>query len=92
MVAAHEPSSNQTGLPLTNKVIKVLSSHGSAYKTFGENIILLLNREGDDTPWHPYTQPARLTRHRRNVATTLDIEAIILTLYYTTDIRVFLHQ
>lgn len=46
MVAAHEPASNQTGAPLTNKVIKVLSAHGSAYKTFGENIILLLNREG----------------------------------------------
>lgn len=46
MVAAHGPSSDQTGVPLTNKVIKVLSAHGSAYKTFGENIILLLNREG----------------------------------------------
>lgn len=52
MVAAHEPSNNQTGLPLTNKVIKVLSSHGSAYKTFGENIILLLNREGDIESFH----------------------------------------
>lgn len=31
--------------PLTNRIIKVLSLHGSAYKTFGENIILLLNRE-----------------------------------------------
>ncbi|KEF62648.1 uncharacterized protein A1O9_00621 [Exophiala aquamarina CBS 119918] len=47
MVAAHEPSNNKPGLPLTNKVIKVLSLHGSAYKTFGENIILLLNREDE---------------------------------------------
>lgn len=31
--------------PLTNRVIKVLSFHGSDYRTFGENIILLLNRE-----------------------------------------------
>ena len=31
--------------PLTNRVIKLLSLHGSGYMTFGENIILLLNRE-----------------------------------------------
>jgi hypothetical protein len=30
---------------LTNRVIKLLSVHGSSYMTFGENIILLLNRE-----------------------------------------------
>jgi len=31
--------------PLTNRVVKVLSLHGPLYRTFGENIILLLNRE-----------------------------------------------
>lgn len=51
MVTAHDPSNAQKAVPLTNKVIKVLSSHGSAYKTFGENIILLLNREGNNTPF-----------------------------------------
>jgi hypothetical protein len=46
MVAAHDPvSAGAQSVPLTNKVIKILSAHGSAYKTFGENIILLLNRE-----------------------------------------------
>lgn len=30
---------------LTNRIIKVLSNHGPAYRTFGENLILLLNRE-----------------------------------------------
>ena len=30
---------------LTNKVLKVLSLRGSGYKAFGENVILLLNRE-----------------------------------------------
>jgi hypothetical protein len=30
---------------LTNRVIKLLSLHGDSYMTFGENIILLLNRE-----------------------------------------------
>lgn len=31
--------------PLTNRVIKLLGIYGHSYKTFGENIILLLNRE-----------------------------------------------
>jgi hypothetical protein len=31
--------------PLTNRVIKLLSIHGPSFRTFGENIILLLNRE-----------------------------------------------
>jgi hypothetical protein len=39
-VESHSPSA-----PLTNRVIKLLSVHGSSYRTFGENIILLLNRE-----------------------------------------------
>jgi hypothetical protein len=90
MVAAHEPSNTQTGLPLTNKVIKVLSSHGSAYKTFGENIILLLNREGDSESFHLPTR--ELTNHRRNIPTTPNLEIAILTFYYTTNIRVLLHQ
>lgn len=31
--------------PLTNRVVKCLSLYGPNYRTFGENIILLLNRE-----------------------------------------------
>jgi hypothetical protein len=47
MVAAHDPaSSGPSAIPLTNKVLKILSAEGHKYKTFGENIILLLNREG----------------------------------------------
>ncbi|KAL1978768.1 hypothetical protein VTN31DRAFT_1627 [Thermomyces dupontii] len=46
MVCAHDPSS-PTANPPTNKVIKILAMHGNRYKTFGENIILLLNREGE---------------------------------------------
>jgi hypothetical protein len=30
---------------VTNRVVKVLSVHGPSFRTFGENIILLLNRE-----------------------------------------------
>ncbi|KAL8808428.1 MAG: hypothetical protein Q9223_003814, partial [Gallowayella weberi] len=48
MVSTHDPGPDQ---PLTtnlaNKVIQLLSAHGSAFKTFGENIILLLNRESE---------------------------------------------
>lgn len=38
-------SSASPSQQLTNRVIKVLSVSGSSYMTFGENIILLLNRE-----------------------------------------------
>ena len=31
--------------PVTNRVIKMLSLHGASYRSFGENIILVLNRE-----------------------------------------------
>jgi hypothetical protein len=47
MVAAHDPQYTTQAVPLTNKVVKVLSAQGSRYKTFGENIILLLNREDE---------------------------------------------
>lgn len=46
MVTAHDPGTpGESRTPLTNKVIKVLASQGGSFKTFGENIILLLNRE-----------------------------------------------
>ena len=32
-------------VPITNRIIKCLSLHGPLFRTFGENIILLLNRE-----------------------------------------------
>lgn len=57
MISAHNPDGEQSpSTPLTNKVIKVLSMHGNSYKTFGENIILLINREGISpvAPFRPY--------------------------------------
>jgi len=39
-IATHPPL-----VPLTNRVVKLLSLHGPSYMTFGENLILLLNRE-----------------------------------------------
>ncbi|KAH8701859.1 hypothetical protein BGW36DRAFT_394652 [Talaromyces proteolyticus] len=47
MVSAHDPDLGASSNPPTNKVIKILAMHGNFYKTFGENIILLLNREGE---------------------------------------------
>ena len=48
MVSAHDPGPGQARAnPLPNKVINTLSLHGKTFKTFGENIILLLNRESE---------------------------------------------
>ena len=50
MISAHDPiDASGSATPPTNKVIKVLSLYGNQYKTFGENIILLINREGTQT-------------------------------------------
>jgi hypothetical protein len=46
MISAHPPSPHPAH-PLHNRVISVLSHYGSRFKTFGENIILLLNRESE---------------------------------------------
>ncbi|KAF8866061.1 hypothetical protein BDZ45DRAFT_579070 [Acephala macrosclerotiorum] len=45
MVASTRSPIEAPAVPLTNRVIKLLSLHGSSYMTFGENIIILLNRE-----------------------------------------------
>ncbi|KAJ5781641.1 uncharacterized protein N7518_010124 [Penicillium psychrosexuale] len=47
MISAHNPVDGRPSGHLTNKVIKVLSVYGGMYKTFGENIILLINREAE---------------------------------------------
>ncbi|KAJ5777947.1 hypothetical protein N7520_001193 [Penicillium odoratum] len=48
MISAHDPVDGpSSSTKLTNKVIKVLSVYGGLYKTFGENIILLINREAE---------------------------------------------
>jgi len=35
---------------MTNRILKLLSMHGPSYRTFGENLILLLNRESSLGP------------------------------------------
>ncbi|KAF2760864.1 hypothetical protein EJ05DRAFT_449090 [Pseudovirgaria hyperparasitica] len=48
MVSSTHPAKGaRTPTPLTNRVIKALSTHGTSYKTFGCNLILLLNRESE---------------------------------------------
>ena len=42
---AEAHNSGQLDSALTNRIVKILSSHGTEYRTFGENIILVLNRE-----------------------------------------------
>lgn len=44
---ARTDSSGRPVPALTNRVIKALSTHLSSWKTFGENLILLLNRESE---------------------------------------------
>lgn len=46
MCLASAPISPTEGsVALTNRILKLLSLHGPLYRTFGENLILLLNRE-----------------------------------------------
>lgn len=46
MCLANVPASpGEDKKPVTNRILKLLSMHGPSYRTFGENIILLLNRE-----------------------------------------------
>ncbi|MCJ1307780.1 hypothetical protein MMC25_001428 [Agyrium rufum] len=48
MVSAHQPTpTSRTTDTIQNLVIQILSSHGPGFRTFGENIILLLNRESE---------------------------------------------
>ena len=49
MCLANMPSSVDKG-GVTNRILKTLSTHGSYYRTFGENLILLLNREASLSP------------------------------------------
>jgi hypothetical protein len=48
-LASAPPSPDGTGA-ITNRILKLLSTHGPSYRTFGENLILLLNRESDLGP------------------------------------------
>ena len=78
MVSAHDPGPGDSpSIPLTNKVIKLLSSRGSTYKTFGENLILLLNRES------PLLHPSSYFEHVLiEVPGETSLQLLILKLLY----------
>ncbi|KAI6861665.1 hypothetical protein KC334_g20990, partial [Hortaea werneckii] len=51
MCLASAPASpGGSGGPVTNRLLKILSTFGPSYRTFGENLILLLNREAALAP------------------------------------------
>lgn len=76
--AAVDPSSPTS--PMTNRVVKVLSVHGPSYRTFGENIILLLNRETETS------QQLLILKLLYLLFTT----AATYEYFYTNDLRVLL--
>lgn len=97
MVAAHEPDTVHTlSVPLTNKVIKILSARGSSYKTFGENIILLLNRESEFDTGNFDTDHGSLIRTGETSLQLLTLKLLYLLFttpltheyFYTNDLRV----
>ena len=45
MCLANAPTSPGSPDGVTNRIVKLLSAYGPSYRTFGENLILLLNRE-----------------------------------------------
>lgn len=80
IVSASSPTSEEPDAPLTNRVIKVLSVDGPSYMTFGENIILLLNRETETS----------LQLLILKVLYLLFTTAATQEYFYTNDLRVLL--
>lgn len=52
MLCSHTTTPTQKSIEdgPTNKIIKILCYHGTDYRTFGENIVLLINRESAPSP------------------------------------------
>jgi hypothetical protein len=65
---------------MTNRVVKILSVHGPSFRTFGENIILLLNRETETS------QQLLILKLLYLLFTT----AATYEYFYTNDLRVLL--
>ena len=90
MVSEHSPNTSQPlSAPLTNKVMKILSSEGNKYKTFGENIILLLNRESERSSSFMTTLRSYKHAHRsyrRNVPPIANPETVVPSLYNSFNI------
>ncbi|KAK4124201.1 hypothetical protein N657DRAFT_663333 [Parathielavia appendiculata] len=76
--AAVDP--NSPTVLVTNRVVKILSIHGPSFRTFGENIILLLNRETETS------QQLLILKLLYLLFTT----AATYEYFYTNDLRVLL--
>ncbi len=76
--AAVDPSS--PSVQITNRVVKVLSVQGASFRTFGENIILLLNRETETSQ----------QLHILKLLYLLFTTAATYEYFYTNDLRVLL--
>lgn len=50
MCLANDPALTDANGAITNRILKLLSTHGPSYRTFGENLILVLNREASLAP------------------------------------------
>ncbi|KAL9118609.1 MAG: hypothetical protein Q9187_004842 [Circinaria calcarea] len=102
MVSAHDPGPDQfRKAPLPNKIIQILSHDGPIYKTFGENIILLLNRESKNPlsfihdSSKPPSEPPSLTLDETSLQLLiLKLLYLLFTTpptyeyFYTNDLRV----
>ncbi|KAK4237213.1 hypothetical protein C8A03DRAFT_16224 [Achaetomium macrosporum] len=82
MVASTSAATGSDGpaVPMTNRVVKILSVHGPSFRTFGENIILLLNRETETS------QQLLILKLLYLLFTT----AATYEYFYTNDLRVLL--
>jgi len=84
MISAHDPVDEASSSGhLTNKVIKILSVHGSLYKTFGENIILLINREGMKIVSSARILPANTISHSGNIVAATYTQVAVPDIYNT---------
>lgn len=90
MISAHNPAEERSSAQLTNKVIKVLSAYGSLYKTFGENIILLINREGEILARAHFCVlenfpliSAHSQSNRRDVSAVADTQVTVFDIHYS---------
>ena len=91
MISAHDPVDEHAPMNgLTNKIIKILSVHGNLYKTFGENIILLINREGN-SPQSQFRSRSN-THDSGNIAPASDTQTLIPHFHYTKHLRVLFYQ
>ena len=79
----------------SNRILRVLMRRLNFSKTFGENMIFMLNRAGSLCKSHFWDPPELLigrTIARRPLHAALDIENIIFIIYDEGNLGVFLYE